>query len=351
MSTEEEKEETINNINIIDFKEFYPNILVGTRSSYISQLLMYQWLWKKFSEKYIGLPLNVTLIPEMTATAKSIMDKIEEFNRAHDEEEVIYDIEVNVNREVESVALTVVNKVGGIKADEIVVDECKEITLEDLEKELNGYDDGKEVELEFIHGIGDWHVGRGVDSIWWKSELEQNPHQEQDDFESAGVTRAGDSPREVVRQMNEAMEREGEPMQPTHAPIRRTPNQMRLGGRSVGHLFLAHQRRSLCNSCERIGCSRERCEKTTQDGECAGFVGKDRYEKYPNIDCVICGSRLDSPEQFPKGFPDKWKACCLCVETWSISNGLKCNLVGYSTEEIEQRYEDYYGKFEEVFKL
>lgn len=316
------------------------------RSSYISQLLMYQWLWKKFSEKWGNTPLNVAIIPEMTATVKSIMDKVEEYNKAVDEKEEE-------------------NTVRGISADVIAVDECKEISLEDLEKELK--DGEKEEENILIIPNGDWHIGeRDTDSWWRQSEMEQNPSPPPvpppEAFTSAGVVvhenaerwndGVGDSPREVGRQMHEAMEQNGEVIRQHNRAIRGTPNRTLrnrlLSQAHGGSIFLAHQRRSICWSCQRVGCSRTRCEKTTRDGECAGHLVKPPEKKYF---CVICESRLDSPEYFPDGFPDKWKACCYCIEVWNEMNGIPCNLIGMGASEIRERWEDLKEKFEEVFTL
>lgn len=328
MPTEEKEEEvkkiTVDEVNHL-MEKFQRNSLLG---SVFDQTTIYKYM-SEFAMKF-GTPLA-------SFCSSSIMDKIEKFNKAQDEK--------------------------------------KEITLDDLEKELDEWtedkivaeiklplvDDGKEVELEIIHGIGDWHIGRGVDSIW-QSEMEQNPHQEQDDFESTSITRAGDDPVEVGRQMHEAIAeihgisrredetdeefrgriaREGIP--PTR--IRGTPNRW---GRSVGSVFLAHQRSGICWSCQRIGCSYERCTKTRMTGQCAGYVEKPEEKKY---NCVICEERLDSPEQFPEGFPDKWKACCYCVEVWNEINSIPCRLVGMEAGEIRLRWEKLQKKFEEVFSL
>ena len=93
MSTEEEIEETIKNINTIDFTKFYPNFPI--RSSYITQVLIYQLLWKKFCDKFLGMPFGVRIIPELTETVKSVMDKVEEFNKAMDEKEEVNPREIS----------------------------------------------------------------------------------------------------------------------------------------------------------------------------------------------------------------------------------------------------------------
>jgi len=226
------------------------------------------------------------------------------------------------------------------------VKEAREITLEELEKELSN---GRE---------GD------TDSIW-QSEMMQNPCSSQEEVENAG-----DEPFEIDRQIHEAMARqqnlrrrdgetEGEfrrriiEARELSSPIRITgiSNQWNRIG-CAGRVFLAHQREEMCESCSRT-CTSDVCKRVGRDGTCPAYIPK-KLEVIEEELCAVCEMVLDEPENFPKGFPDEWKLCCYCSEVWARFNGFRGEEfihAGFNWIELKEKWERFGKKFKEVFEL
>lgn len=337
MSSEEEKEE------LKLYKKYAQNSMFGIFGSFFDQISIYKWMLEA-SMRFGNVPNTIITTSRRRTSARSVMDEVMEFNRCMDLKSEDYN-EEDWKEE---------NIVAQFKIDELHENKTIEITLEELEKELS---DGKE---------GD------TDSIWY-SEAMQNPCPSQEEIE-----KAGDGPLEVGRQMNEAIGRtmnifrrngetdeefrrrllsSGSYTRPSldyenqnGSRIRGTPNRTRG---CVGSVFLAHQREQQCMRCERVGCPNDRIEEANRGNYCEGFVNKKRLE-IKEIKCTVCEMVLDEPENFPSGFPNKWKICCYCSEVWARFNGFRGEddiHIGFNWAELKERWERFGKKFKEVFEL
>ena len=284
MSTEEEDEEKV---DLPTFKDFI--------DKWFPQLSMYAWQ-QEMINKWAS-PFAVMSISPVSSV-KSVMDKVEEFNKAVDEEDwekVDEELHIALNP---------------------IIDDGKEFTLEMLEKELE--DEVKEGE----------------------NSIEQ----------------VGDSPEEVGRQIHEACERLGinEREFPNRAPIFRPLWRMRG---CPGSVFLAHQNepRTICSNCVREVCSDDLRNTAKECNFCPGFVSYEEVDKI-KCNCACCGRELDEPENFPPDFPDQWKICCWCHDIWLYANGILEEddiLTSWAddNEELEIEYKKVKKKLEELFKL
>lgn len=66
--------------------------------------------------------------------------------------------------------------------------------------------------------------------------------------------------------------------------------------------------------------------------------------------CAVCGINMDAPQSFPKGFPHRFRICCLCRNALLVFNGLK-KCFNKEYELTIQRYKNNRKKFEEIFTL
>jgi len=166
---------------------------------------------------------------------------------------------------------------------------------------------------------GDWHMGGDTDSKWYEKI-------EGDVFKDL----------EAMKKLIE------EAPQPTSIPI------IRFRASSI----LLNQIANPCWDCTRGNCPPTVRNNAKEKKFCAGYF-KEKPPIKVKVKCVICTDDLDAPENFPPNFPNIWKACCYCVETWCKINRIESILEDeiLSDDEVDEIWSKYEKKFKEIFGL
>ena len=298
MSTEEKDKEIEHLLGKLKTNGLFGSFNEPVRASHLIQLMFYQALFNRCAEKW-GMPFNVSQVDDKPM---SVMQKVEEYNKTEDDEfkpfnpllAEVKDGEKVIGGDTDSIIIADGDMHSGFLPPQEFRTIYKEL-VENMEKAILSDEDKNQRRIPAITIEYPWYC---------PPPICRNLGESREDF-SARL-------KEEAENFN-----------------------------------------SMCWKCQRAGCPQDLKDKTKEADFCQGFNPYHKKEK-EELNCVICDAELEDPDNFPRGFPDEWKACCYCVEAWCKLNGLKSTLEIYnllSFNEVNTRIKTYGEKMKEVFKL